>query len=65
MFQPVSTCSKPAPRDRRRWQVCTSCGALFAARPGDHVGAIYCVECLELPDEPVTAEHYWDLGGGD
>ena len=53
-------------RDRRRTgHICACCGVLFAARPGDHLGAIYCAACLAHPSDPVTAEHYWDLGGGD
>lgn len=51
--------------DRRTGHICNACGHLFAARPGDHLGAIFCTPCLESEDEPVTAEAYWDLGGGD
>lgn len=53
------------PRERRTGHVCHSCGNLFSARPGDHLGAIFCTACLEHTEEPVTAEQYWDLGGGD
>ena len=66
MLERASTLtSSTRQRDRRTGHVCASCGGLFAARPGDHLGAIYCADCLERPDDPVTAEHYWDLGGGD
>ena len=51
-------------RDRRRTGlICACCGVTFTARPGDHLAAIYCPTCLEDPDDPVTAEHYWDIGG--
>jgi len=36
---------------------------LFVARPGEHLGAFFCPSCLADPDDPVTAETYWDLGG--
>jgi hypothetical protein len=57
----------PRNRARRTGHICHECGHLFAARPGEHLGAIYCPSCLDKSDEPVTAEHYcyWDLGGGD
>lgn len=45
--------------------VCAECGQRFAARPGAHLAGIYCATCLNKPDDPVTAEHYWDIGGGD
>ncbi len=57
--------AQPRNRERRTGHVCHACGHLFAARPGDHLGALFCTPCLERPDDPVTAEHYWDLGGGD
>ncbi|MBE7448799.1 MAG: hypothetical protein HS111_07885 [Kofleriaceae bacterium] len=57
--------TQPHSRERRTGHICHACGALFAARAGDHLGAIFCPGCLDRPDDPVTAEHYWDLGGGD
>ena len=60
-----STPTPARPRDRRTGHICVACGQLFGARPGDHLGAIYCAPCLDEADDPVTAEHYWDLGGGD
>lgn len=53
------------PRHPRTDHTCVSCGQQFGARPGDHLGAIFCATCLDETDDPVTAEHYWDLGGGD
>lgn len=44
--------------------ICRACGESFRARPGPHLGAIYCPSCLDTEREPVTAEHAWDLGGG-
>lgn len=61
--RPPRLAHRRAPRSTGH--VCNACGHLFAARPGDHLGAIYCATCLEDLDDPVTAEHYWDLGGGD
>ncbi|HVK74427.1 MAG TPA: hypothetical protein VM734_13945 [Kofleriaceae bacterium] len=62
----ASTLPPSPPRDRRTGHVCASCGARFSARPGDnHLAAVYCEACLSRPDDPATAEHYWDLGGGD
>lgn len=55
--------TQPRNRERRTGHICAACGHLFAARPGEHLGAVYCPSCLEDPDDPVTAETYWDLGG--
>lgn len=67
MIHPSANSSSRRSRrhDRRTGHICVACGHLFAARPGDHLGAIYCAACLESDDDPVTAETYWDLGGGD
>ncbi len=67
IFQLIARSSQLANRraPRSTGHVCNSCGHMFAARPGDHLGAIYCGPCLDSTDDPVTAEHYWDLGGGD
>ena len=56
---------QPRNRDRRTGHICVACGMLFAARPGEHLGAVFCPPCIDSPDDPVTAEMYWDLGGGD
>lgn len=45
--------------------VCRACGGQFTTHAGDHLTAVFCATCLEARDEPVTAEHAWDLGGGD
>lgn len=67
MLQSVQAQPPPArARPRRTGHICAACGQLFGARPGDnHLAAIYCHACLDEDDDPVTAEHYWDLGGGD
>lgn len=57
--------TQPRNRERRTGHICVSCGMLFAARPGEHLGAVFCPACIDHPDDPVTAEMYWDLGGGD
>lgn len=49
----------------RTRHVCRSCGGRFVARPGEHLAAVFCAACLDQVDDPVTAEHAWDLGGGD
>ncbi|MBK9034700.1 MAG: hypothetical protein IPL61_26115 [Myxococcales bacterium] len=45
--------------------ICRACGGRFVARPGEHLAAVFCAACLDQADDPVTAEHAWDLGGGD
>jgi hypothetical protein len=41
---------------------CVSCaGEPVAASPG----AAWCTECTARPEDEVTAEHYWEIGGSD
>ncbi len=50
----------------RTHQVCRACGEQYTTRTGEqHLAAVFCAACLDAHDEPVTAEHAWDLGGGD
>ena len=67
MIDPLTRPTSPAHRraPRSTGHVCNACGRRFAAHPGAHLAAIYCATCLVQSDDPPTAEHYWDLGGGD
>jgi hypothetical protein len=51
-------------RFTRALHTCRACGEPYSARPGPHLGGIYCPRCLDTERDPVTAEHAWDLGGG-
>lgn len=63
-LQPRTTSAHPRPARTRH--TCVACGAPFGARAGEqHLNAIFCPVCTDEGDDPVTAEHYWDLGGGD
>jgi hypothetical protein len=49
----------------RTHHVCRACGEQYITKPGERLAAVFCVACLDAHDEPVTAEHAWELGGGD
>ncbi len=50
---------------RRKARPCLGCGAPISRGSHDTAAAIFCATCVERPDDPVTAEHYWDLGGNE
>ena len=50
---------------RRKARPCLGCGTPVT-RLAHGVGAsMFCPACLDRPEDPVTAEHYWDLGGNE
>lgn len=65
MMTPTLFRSRPFTARARTAQTCRACGAHFTAHAGDHLAAVFCEACLTQLDEPVTAEHAWELGGGD
>lgn len=50
---------------RRKARPCLGCGAPIARQSHDTSTILFCSTCVERPDDPVTAEHYWDLGGNE
>jgi formamidopyrimidine-DNA glycosylase len=50
---------------RRKVRPCLGCGTPIARPSYDTSAAMFCATCVERPDDPVTAEHYWDLGGNE
>lgn len=64
MLTPTLIRTRPFVARARTAQTCRACGAHFEALPGEHLAAVFCEECL-AHDEQVTAEHAWELGGGD
>ena len=62
----MQTRFRPSTLSRTRTnRVCRACGGQFATRPGEHLAGVFCPDCLAEHDDAVTAEHAWDLGGGD
>jgi formamidopyrimidine-DNA glycosylase len=50
---------------RRKARPCLGCGTPVV-RAGHEPGTgLFCAACVDRPDDPVTAEHYWDLGGNE
>ena len=49
---------------RRKARPCLGCGTAISRGSHDTAAAVFCSSCVERPD-PVTAEHYWDLGGNE
>ena len=50
---------------RRKARPCLGCGAPITRTAHDSHPGYFCAICVERPDDPVTAEHYWDLGGNE
>ena len=50
---------------RRKARPCLGCGAPISRGAHDTSAALFCCTCVDRPDDPVTAEHYWDLGGNE
>ena len=48
---------------RRKVRPCLGCGAPILRGSYDAAGVLFCATCCDRPDDPVTAEHYQDLGG--
>ncbi len=50
---------------RRKTRPCLGCGTPITRSGHDAASVLFCSTCVERPDDPVTAEHYWDLGGNE
>ena len=50
---------------RRKARPCLGCGAPVVRVGHDTSSQLFCTTCMERPDDPVTAEHYWDVGGNE
>ena len=50
---------------RRKVRPCVGCGAPITRTSHDISTGFFCSACVERPDDPVTAEHYYDLGGNE
>ena len=50
---------------RRKARPCLGCGAPISRFTHEVGAALFCPTCVERPDDPVTAELYWDLGGNE
>jgi hypothetical protein len=50
---------------RRKVRPCVGCGAPVVRVSHEPGTGMFCSACLDRPDDPVTAEHYFDLGGNE
>lgn len=50
---------------RRKVRPCLGCGAPIVRVGHEPSSGLFCEGCVERPEDPVTAEHYWDLGGNE
>lgn len=50
---------------RRKARPCLGCGAPITRFAHDASASMFCPACVDRPDDPVTAEHYRDLGGNE
>lgn len=50
---------------RRKARPCLGCGTPIVRASHDPAGALFCPTCCDRPEDAVTAEHYWDLGGNE
>lgn len=50
---------------RRKVRPCVGCGAPVVRVSHEPGTGMFCSTCLDRPEDPVTAEHYWDIGGNE